>query len=89
MLHAVDSVRQFPCTFPIKSIGKGGEGFETRVMDVVRRHVSDLSESPVKVRESRQGKWVAVTLVIQAESQTQLDAIYQDLRRQGGVVWAI
>lgn len=80
---------EFPCEFPIKSIGRLGEHFEELVIEIVRLHVPDLSESHVKVRPSRGGKWVAVTLIIQAKSQEQLDAIYRDLSGNERVVWAL
>ena len=86
---------EFPCEFPIKSIGKLGEHFEELVIEIVRRHVPDrreipdLSDSHLNVRPSRGGKWVAVTLIIQAKSQEQLDAIYRDLSGNERVVWAL
>jgi len=89
MVASAAGLLEFPCAFPIKSIGKAGEDFETLVVDILRRHVPDLDESQVQVRKSRQGQWVAVTLVIQAESQAQIDAIYQDLGRQDRVAWAL
>jgi len=41
------------------------------------------------LRESRGGKWVSVTLVIEATSKAQLDAIYRELSAHEKVVWAI
>ncbi|MBP9603021.1 MAG: DUF493 domain-containing protein [Chromatiaceae bacterium] len=80
---------EFPCAFPIKSIGRLGDNFEELVIEIVRRHAPTLCESQVRVRPSRGGKWVAVTLVIQAESQEQLDAIYRDLSGNERVAWAL
>lgn len=80
---------EFPCAFPIKSIGRLDDNFEELVIEIVRRHAPNLGESQVKVRQSRGGKWVAVTLVIQAESQEQLDAIYRDLSGNARVAWAL
>lgn len=84
-----ENLLEFPCAFPIKSMGRAGDGFEGLVMDIVRRHAPDLDEGQVKVRESRGGKWVSVTLIIQAESQDQLDAIYRELSGHERVVWAL
>ena len=80
---------EFPCAFPIKSIGRQDDNFEALVIEIVRRHAPNLNESQVKARPSRGGKWVAVTLVIQAESQEQLDAIYRDLSDNERVAWAL
>jgi putative lipoic acid-binding regulatory protein len=80
---------EFPCAFPIKSIGRQDDNFEALVIEIVRRHAPNLNESQVKARPSRGGKWVAVTLVVQAESQEQLDAIYRDLSGNARVAWAL
>jgi putative lipoic acid-binding regulatory protein len=41
------------------------------------------------VRDSSGGKWISVTLTIQATSKAQLDAIYRDLTDHQRVVWAL
>jgi len=41
------------------------------------------------MRSSSGGKYVAVTVVIEATSREQLDAIYQDLTADERVVWAL
>ncbi|MEE9354511.1 MAG: DUF493 domain-containing protein, partial [Methylococcaceae bacterium] len=40
-------------------------------------------------RPSRQGKYTAVTVTIQATSQSQLDSIYQDLTRCEEILMAL
>jgi hypothetical protein len=80
---------EFPCLYPIKSIGEAKPDFRELVAGIVRRHVPTLSASQVSVRESRGGKWLSVTLVIQAESQSQLEAIYRDLGNHERVAWVL
>jgi putative lipoic acid-binding regulatory protein len=70
---------KFPCRFPIKAMGKASDDFDALVVQMVRRHAPDLNEAAVSVRQSRGGRWVSVTVVIQAKGRDQLDAIYQDL----------
>jgi putative lipoic acid-binding regulatory protein len=84
-----ETLLEFPCRFPIKAMGKAGEGFDSLVARLVRRHAPDLGEDAVTLRESRGGKWVSVTFVIEATSQQQIDAIYRDLSACEKVVWAI
>jgi len=84
-----ESLIEFPCRFPIKAIGKAGEDFDALVVQLVRRHAPDLNEAAVTLRESRGGKWISVTLVVEASSKDQLDAIYQDLSAHEKVVWAL
>lgn len=76
---ATGTLLRFPCAFPIKVMGRTAPGFDSLVAGIVRRHVPELGEGAVSVRDSRGGKYVAVTVTVQAESQAQLDAIYRDL----------
>ena len=73
------SLLEFPCDFPIKAFGYSQEGLETLVLSLVRNHVPDIAEDAVSSRLSRGGKYIAVTVNVIAESQAQLDAIYQEL----------
>ncbi len=84
-----ETLLAFPCAFPIKAIGKAGESFDTLVVQLVRRHAPDLNEAAVTLRESSGGKWVSVTVVIQATTKDQIDAIYRDLSANERVVWAL
>ena len=73
------SLFKFPCDFPIKAMGLATDDFDSLVVGIVRRHVDDLPEGAVAYRESRKGKYVSVTVTIRAESQNQLDRLYQEL----------
>ncbi|CAI8867216.1 YbeD family protein [Methylocaldum szegediense] len=80
---------QFPCEFPIKAFGHNRPNFDGLIVEIVRRHVPNLSEGAVTARPSHGGKYTAVTVTIRAESQAQLDAIYQDLTRCNEVLMAL
>lgn len=84
-----ETLLEFPCRFPIKAMGRADGDFETLVVEIVRRHAPNLGEGAVRVRESRGGKWVSVTVVVEARSKDQLDAIYRDLSAHERVVWAL
>jgi uncharacterized protein len=86
---AGDSPFDFPCSFPIKAMGRAEDGFEALVVEIVRRHAPDLDPAAVTQRASSGGKWLAVTVTIEAQSRAQLDAIYRDLTAHESVVWAI
>lgn len=68
---------EFPCTFPVKAIGKDTGEFEAIVTDILRRHVSELMD--VTTRSSAGGKYLAVTATFVATSRDQLDALYREL----------
>lgn len=84
-----ETLLEFPCAFPIKAVGRADGDFEALVVEIVSRHVPALDRNTVMVRGSRGGKWVSVTLTIEAASKAQLDAIYRDLTAQARVVWAL
>ena len=89
MFEEPDTLLEFPCRFPIKAAGMAGEDFDTLIVEIVRRHAPDLREGSVVMRESSGGRWVSVTVVIEATSKAQLDAIYRELSAHEKVVWAI
>lgn len=84
-----ESLLEFPCQFPIKALGRANESFDSYVVQIVRKHVPDIFEGAVQSRLSRAGKYVSVTVTIQASSQAQLDAIYQDLSDCPDVLMAL
>jgi putative lipoic acid-binding regulatory protein len=84
-----ESLLEFPCSFPIKAVGRAEPGFESLVIGIVRRHCPGLDAAAVSVRASSGGRWISVTLVVEAESRAQLDAIYLDLTAEERVVWAL
>ena len=83
------SLLEFPCRFPIKAMGRAEPGFDSLVVEIVRRHAPDLHEGAVISRPSKAGKWVSVTVTIEATSKAQLDAIYQALSDHDKVVMAL
>ena len=48
-------------------------------IELVRRHVPDLNEAQVRVRDSRAGRYQSVTVTVRARDREQLDAIYREL----------
>jgi putative lipoic acid-binding regulatory protein len=73
-----DPLLTFPCQFPIKVIGRAEHDFDSLVVQIIRQH-ADFHEGAVSSRGSRGGAWQSVTVTINAQSQEQLDRIYQAL----------
>ena len=84
-----ESPLKFPCQFPIKAMGKSDCDLDIIVVDIIRKHVPDLSEGAVYNRDSAQGNYTSVTVVVNATSRAQLDAIYQDLVDCEAVIMAL
>jgi len=80
---------KFPCEFPIKAMGHAADDFDLVVMSIVRRHAPAVGEGAVASRASANGKYLAVTVTIEATSRAQLDAIYQDLVASERVLMAL
>ncbi len=88
MTSKQDSAFTFPCAFPIKVMGVAADDFDALVVTLVRRHAPDLLEGSVRTRLSRQGKYMSVTVTLQARSRLQLDDIYRELTRDKRVLMA-
>jgi putative lipoic acid-binding regulatory protein len=84
-----ETLFEFPCDYPIKVMGRMEPDFDSLVVELVRRHAPDLKEGAVSSRPSKGGKWVSVTVILRAESKSQLDAIYLDLTAHEKVVMAL
>jgi len=84
-----ESPLKFPCQFPIKAMGKSDCELDMIVVEIIRKHVPDLSEGAVYNRDSAQGNYISVTVVVNATSRAQLDAIYQDLVDCEAVIMAL
>jgi putative lipoic acid-binding regulatory protein len=84
-----ETLFEFPCDYPIKVMGRMEPGFDSLVLELVRRHAPDIREGAVSSRPSKGGKWISVTVTLRAESKSQLDAIYLDLTAHEKVVMAL
>jgi hypothetical protein len=84
-----ESALKFPCRFPIKAMGKAASDFDSLVVALIRRHSPDIHEGAVHTRLSRRGKYMSVTVTIQAQNRAQLDAIYMDLSSHDRVLVAL
>lgn len=74
-----ETLLEFPCKFPIKAMGRDINGFQTLVEKIVFEHADAFPDEPVTTNSSETGKFVSVTVTIEAVSKAQLDRIYQAL----------
>lgn len=71
---------EFPCDYPIKIMGDNHASFTERVVATVRRHAPELPDDKVSWRESRNGNYISVTVVIRAEGEEQLKRLHAELK---------
>lgn len=69
----------FPCEFTFKIIGLANHEFEGEVLRIMREHFPQLGENAISLKNSKNGKYLALSVVVQAKSQPQLDAAYTAL----------
>jgi putative lipoic acid-binding regulatory protein len=80
---------EFPCRFPIKAMGRQSDEFTALVTRIVCTHAELWPGEPVRSTLSGAGRFVSVTAVVEARSQAQLDAIYQELSDCAHVLMAL
>ncbi len=79
MTDVKETLLEFPCEFPIKAFGKNSPDFEALVASIVDKHVPSAEQAAISSRSSNGDKYLAVTVTFTAQSQAQLDALYQEL----------
>lgn len=82
-------ILDFPCDFPIKMMGKDRPAFHDAARAVIEQHAGPIDENAVRASNSRNGRFVSLTITIRANSQQQLDAIYVDLSAHDEILVAL
>ncbi len=83
------SLLTFPCIFPIKVMGRREDGFAQMVAEVVRRHAPDFHPETIEMRMSKNGRYLSLTVTLNARSREQLDALYSELSKHPMVVMVL
>ena len=76
---------EFPCQYPIKVIGTAGDDFAEVICEVVERHAPGVDTTTIDVKDSKNGRFLSLRLVITATGQDQLEALHRDLKATGRV----
>jgi putative lipoic acid-binding regulatory protein len=84
-----ESVIEFPCRFPIKAMGRDESEFQAHVLQIISSHVDDIAPEDVAVRSSSKGKFLAVTVTIEAKSQEHLDRVYRNLTSSERILYVL
>lgn len=80
---------EFPCEFPIKIMGLDTVEFHVIARALVEKHTGPLPDGAIRRSLSRKGRFVSITITVNAESQEQLDAIYRDVSGHEDVLVAL
>ena len=84
-----ESLLEFPCQFPIKMMGRSSDDFRSIAVALVEKHTGKVTSSAIRSAPSSNGKFVSITVDIEAQSQAQLDAIYHDLTASQDILVAL
>jgi putative lipoic acid-binding regulatory protein len=88
MIEQQETLLKFPCQFPIKAMGKADIEFDLLVLEIIHQHVMP-EKTVLSSRSSKNGKYLAVTVIIEATSKEQLDNIYLQLSSHPLVLMAL
>lgn len=81
---------QFPCRFAIKVVmSVAQEGVEQSVLDAFHKYFPPIAAQDIQTKVSSGGKYQSLTITVTAESQEQLDQVYQAVSKMPGVAWML
>ncbi len=63
----------------MKIMGRREDGFAQAVSEIVLRHAPDFHPETMEMRTSKNGRYLSLTVEINAKSREQLDGLYQEL----------
>ncbi len=79
MTNPDESLIEYPCDFPVKAMGLSGDAIEEIFTNIVRQHLPHQETFDIKRKDSKNGKYISITIILKAQNREQLDAVYQDL----------
>ena len=74
-----DSLIEYPCKFPIKVMGNKVDGLVHAITMIAGQFDPEFDASTLELRESKGGKYLGVTVTVNATSREQLDELYRTL----------
>ena len=84
-----EALLKFPCSFPIKVIGRMQQDLEEIVLSIIKPHINRAEPEKIQSRISGKGNYQSVTITIVATSKTQMDAIYLSLNQHSAVLMTL
>ena len=74
-----ESLIEYPCKFPIKVMGTKVEGLVHAITLITKQFDPEFDAGTIELRESKGGKYLGVTVTVNATSREQLDELYRTL----------
>jgi putative lipoic acid-binding regulatory protein len=84
-----ESLLTFPTVFPMKVMGRREDGFAQTISEIVLRHAPDFHPETIEMRTSKNGRYLSLTVTINARSRDQLDGLYSELSKHPMVMMVL
>lgn len=78
----------FPCPYVLKVVALNSLNL-AQLLTMVKPYVPEIVAADMTMKNSKQAKYVAFSVRFNAQSQQQLDALYQDLTAQKEIVFVL
>jgi len=75
------SLLQFPCSYPLKVVGRNVNAFHASVSAIIEKHIAEGENITYATRVSSQDTYMSITATFTPKSQKQLNAIYEELNQ--------
>jgi hypothetical protein len=80
------SAIKYPCQFKLKIICHATENLTEKILLLVKEHFPETIPEDITLRNSKESKYTALTVSVYAQSQEQLDQLYQNLADSDNVL---
>jgi uncharacterized protein len=74
-----ESLIKYPSRFPIKVMGAKVDGFVDAITSIALQFDPAFDKASVELRDSKAGRYLGITITINATSREQLDELYRTL----------
>ena len=85
-IELLESRHSFPGPYTIKVIGDAGDNFLARIIAAVRDELSLEVDPPLKLKTTKGGRHVSITVEPEVQTPQQVLALYSRLSQVNGLV---
>lgn len=87
--HHKKDLLKFPCDFPIKIVSKTNFELEDYATSIVHKYIPDMEYIPVTHNQSSKGNYQAITIILKAKNQEQIDNVYRELSANSAIIMVL
>ncbi len=76
---------EFPCDFQLKIMGKSTATFHSEIATIINQHISAEDILSLRHRLSKQGRYIAISVIVFVREKIILDDLYRNLTQHPDV----